>query len=73
MNFNLVSREDRIMWLKSMDEFICNDGDESIWFAWISVGVPDGAQEDDYEYIADNKDLWDDCWDFFERHYFYHA
>lgn len=68
MSFNEVSREDRILWIKSMNTVILDDGDEALWWGWISI-VPDEPQEDDFEFIADTEELWDDCWNFFKRHH----
>ncbi len=71
--FNEISREDRILWLKAMNQTVIDEGDEVLWLDWIMIGVPDGACEDDYEYIADDEELWSDCWDWFDDNIFYHA
>ena len=45
--------------LKQMDEYICNKiGNEDCWIIWITLGVPDGATEDDYCYIANDNEEW---------------
>ena len=69
MSFNEVTREDRIGWIKSMHDVIVDDGDERIYMRWIMI-VPDEPQEDDFEFIADDEELWDDCWNFFKKYYF---
>ena len=69
MSFNKVTREDRIGWIKSMYDVIIDDGDERIYMRWIMI-VPDEPQEDDFEFIADDEELWDDCWNFFKKYYF---
>lgn len=72
MSFNEVTREDRILWVESMHNFMVNEGDEDLYFGWILI-VPDCPQEDDFEFIAEDKELWDMCVDFFEKNIFYHA
>ena len=69
MSFNEVTREDRIGWIKSMHDVSVDDGDERIYMRWIMI-VPDEPQEDDFEFIADDEELWDDCWNFFKKYYF---
>ena len=69
MSFNKVTEEDRIIWIKAMNDVIIDDGDECIWIRWISI-VPDEPQEDDFEFIANNEELWNDCWNFFEKYFF---
>lgn len=69
MSFNKVTEEDRIIWIKAMNDAIIDDGDEYIWIRWISI-VPDEPQEDDFEFIANNEELWNDCWNFFEKYFF---
>ncbi len=72
MSFNKITREDRILWVESMHNFIVNEGDENLYFSWILI-VPDCPQEDDFEFIAEDKELWNMCVDFFEKNIFYHA
>lgn len=51
--------QERIKLLKGMDSYICNTiGDEDIWETWIAVGVPDGATEEDYRFMAEDEDTW---------------
>ena len=51
--------QDRIKLLKEMDSYICNTiGDEDIWETWIAVGVPDGATEEDYRFMAEDEEIW---------------
>ncbi len=72
MSFNKITREDRILWVESMHNFIVNEGDEILYLRWILI-VPDCPQDDDFEFIAEDKELWDMCVDFFEKYIFYHA
>lgn len=44
--------------LKQMNQYIINIGDEAIWMDWITLGVPDEATEDDYDFIAENDNAW---------------
>jgi len=69
MSFNKITEEDRILWVKSMNEIIIDEGDEILWYRWISI-VPDEPQEDDFEFIANDEELWNDCWNFFEKYFF---
>lgn len=57
----------RINLLKQMNEYICEMGDEEIWMDWITLGVPDEPSEDDYEFIAENDDEWNDICNLFGR------
>lgn len=51
--------QERIKLLKQMNKYICNEiGDEDIWETWIAVGVPDGATEEDYKFMAEDEDTW---------------
>lgn len=53
--------KERMETLKEMNEVICDKiGDEQIWYEWITLGIPDGAVEDDYEYIASDKERYDE-------------
>ena len=44
--------------LKEMDVYIKKLGDEDIWLQWIEEGVPDGATEEDFNFIATNDETW---------------
>ena len=43
--------------LGGMDSYIRELGDEGIWEVWIAYGVPDGATEDDLQFIAEDDEL----------------
>ena len=47
--------------LGGMDSYIKECGDENIINAWLSAGVPDGADETDLREIAEDEELWLDC------------
>lgn len=58
----------RIKLLKDMHKYIINEiGDEEAYFTWITVGVPDEPQEEDFEYIAENDSEWNDVVDTFKH------
>lgn len=44
----------RVELLKAMDTIVRNLDDESVMDLWLTNGVPDGASESDYEYIAED-------------------
>jgi len=48
----------RIEIAKQMNDFIINLGDEEIWEVWITNGIPDEPQEDDYELFANDDSEW---------------
>ena len=53
--------------LKEMNKYIIEMGDEEIWMDWITLGVPDAPSEDDYDFIAENDDEWNDVCGLFGR------
>ena len=50
-----------------MNNFIINLGDEDIWEAWITTGIPDAPQEDDYEFFANDDNEWYELCELFGR------
>lgn len=66
-----VTREElvktRISIAKQMNKYIIDMGDEEIWMDWITLGVPDAPSEDDYDFIAENDDEWNDVCSLFGR------
>lgn len=46
------TKEQRIQLLKQMNQYIIDLGDEEVYEAWFSLGVPDEPTEEDYEFIA---------------------
>lgn len=53
--------------LKEMNKYIIEMGNEEIWMDWITLGVPDAPSEDDYDFIAENDDEWNDVCGLFGR------
>lgn len=51
-------RDMRINFLKQMHEYIqFHINDENAYMIWILI-VPDDPQEDDFEFIAEDEELW---------------
>jgi len=72
MSYNKYTKNERIEWLKALWDAVIDDGDEALWMSLIWI-IPDEPQEDDFEFIAENEDLWEDCWAWAKRHWFYKA
>ena len=61
-------RETRIRQLKAMHELMCCTNDEEIYYSsWIVTGVPDCPLESDFESIAEDDDMYNDCVDLFVK------
>lgn len=56
----------RIEQLKAMHELMRNANDEEIYMAWIYI-VPDEPSDEDFEYIALDDELYNECFDEFIR------
>jgi hypothetical protein len=54
-----MSREEIINDVKRMNEEIINLGDELYWLDWITLGVPDEATEEDFEWYADDLEEYE--------------
>ena len=59
--------ENRIAVLKAMNDAVCGMNDEDATVSWLMVGVPDGADEDDYLFIAENHEEYIDIVKVFAR------
>ena len=55
----------RVKQLKAMHSLMCNANDENIYMSWICCGVPDCPQDDDFEYIAEDDELYNETCDLF--------
>lgn len=51
----------RLKLVKEMNEYILNTGDEDIYETWWMVGVPDGADEEDFEFFTDADEFKELC------------
>lgn len=58
MGTNMGTKEQRIELLQGMHQYIIDLGDEEVYDAWFSLGVPDEPTDDDFEFIADNIEEW---------------
>ena len=57
--------EARMSQLKAMHELMRNANDEEIYMTWIVTGVPDEPSEDDFNYIACDDELYNECFALF--------
>ena len=57
----------RVYLLKMMNQYIIDLGDEDIWMDWITLGIPDEPQEDDYLFFAESDDQWVYICDLFSK------
>ena len=57
--------EARILQLKAMHEVMLNANDENIYMSWITCGVPDCPSDDDYEFIAEDDETYNEVVDLF--------
>lgn len=55
-----ITVENNIELLKAMDVVVRYLNDEEAIEPWLMYGVPDEADDDDYEYIASNDELMND-------------
>lgn len=54
----------KVKLLKGMHEYVRNINDERAYMRWINI-VPDEPMEDDFEFIAEDKELWTDTCELF--------
>lgn len=57
----------RIEQLKAMNEFVCSTNDETLFYEWIELAIPDEPDESDYEFIASDDTLYNDCVNLFKK------
>ena len=57
----------RIDQLKAMNEFVCSANDETLFYEWIEQAIPDEPSESDYEFIASDDVLYNDCVNLFKK------
>lgn len=53
--------------LKDINKEIIDYGDEEWIMAWLTIGIPDGADDSDYYDIATDTELFNDCISFYNR------
>lgn len=61
------TREKLVQKLKDINKEIIDYGDEDWIMAWLTIGVPDGADDCDYYYITTDTELFNDCLKFYNR------
>jgi hypothetical protein len=52
---------------EEMNTYIIEMGDEDIWITWITYGIPDEPNEEDFIFFAENDDQWNDLCKLFGR------
>ena len=57
----------RIKQLQVMHTMMQNANDEDIYWAWAALGMPDGADYDDFFDAALDKEQYNECFDLFVR------
>ena len=67
MAVSKYTKEARVAQLKAMHELMCDANDEGIYMAWITTGVPDCPTEEDFEWIAEDNQAYDECFDLFVK------
>lgn len=48
----------RKTFLEEYDRFIRNISDENAWLEWIECGLPDGYDDEDLEFFANDEEEW---------------
>ena len=63
-----IDKESRSKLGKEMDNYLREDiqDEEIFWSVWATMGMPDGATEEDYEDFEDDE-FWTDCLEAFMR------
>ena len=64
---NKITMEFRIAQLKAMHNVICKANDETLYMSWITCGVPDCPQDDDFEFIAEDDERYNETVDLFVK------
>ena len=64
-----LKKESRAKLGKKMDDYMRENiqNEEIFWSVWASMGMPDGATEDDYEDLKESDEFWVDCLEAFMR------
>ena len=60
--YALISRKNQ---LELMHRLMQETNDESIYLVWITTGVPDCPNDDDFLYIASNDEAYNETFDLF--------
>lgn len=62
---NKIIKDTRVTQLKAMHELMMSANDEEIYMSWSTLGVPDCPSENDFEFIAENDEAYNECFDLF--------
>lgn len=55
----------RMEQLELMHQLMMKANDENLYMRWITIGPPDDPSEDDFEFIAENNERYNECCDLF--------
>ena len=62
MKIKIKSRIDQ---LKAMHKVMVNSNDENLYMFWITGGVPDCPTDDDFEFMAEDDECYNEACDLF--------
>lgn len=64
-----IDKNDRAKLGKQMDDYLRENisNEDFFWHIWATMGIPDGATEDDYKDLGDDDEFWTDCLEAFMR------
>lgn len=66
-NASKYKTETRVTQLKLMHQLMCTTNDEGLYMTWVSGGVPDQPMDDDFEFIAEDNDTYNDTCKLFAK------
>lgn len=54
---------------KQMDDYLLEhiNNEDEFWNVWATMGMPDGATEEDFLDLEENDEFWTDCLEAFVR------
>lgn len=64
---NKYVKRSRIAQLKAMHQLMVYANNENIYMSWITTGVPDEPMEEDFEWIAEDDQAYNECFDLFVK------
>lgn len=62
---NKITLKMRMAQLKAMHDVMTNANDEEIYMSWVCCGVPDCPGNDDFEFIAEDDERYNETVDLF--------
>lgn len=60
-----IKIQSRIDQLKAMHKVMVNSNDENLYMFWIAGGVPDCPTDDDFEFMAEDDECYNEACDLF--------